>query len=543
MEPVENRRVTPKLDEVVITNGHYPLRDGRRARLHDATCKNTVRVQTSKCLWVKEEGLAPRAAVMGSTRAKPDQPAYDLALDIAKHCTSNGISVTTGGGPGVMEAVSRGGRDGRLACKESTAVVNGVTLPLLPGERANPFLDRNYVAPFFIPRINAFTELNPVYLIHWGGIGSHLEAMYFFKVIADCHRWLEKPKELRGTPPLLNRGFSEAHFVPRIALHMPHYSYLRSFFAEALKAGTIRSHEAHFETYSNFEDATRFIDKSLDAWREAVAQAGIRLDKHGRDHQAALGHGHNAFKDVVQKNMRLWKKLHAFAYEQAPAFRVVLQGSQSIGIDRAEYSAMQDLARALTREGMDVVCGAGGGLLEAAALGAAMGIAEWHACHSDRLTPPRLIRVIPAHASHTTPRIHPEEKRLIIGDPLHGLQIFEALGAVHVCGTPGFDTAFRIAHTEQYLQFNRTVRREQPSIHLLNGHFGHFNFLPRVHVVGPGYNYIREQRNVFHSEGTARHDEFSVQHNDGYVAALNCVHRARESWRNAVHSKRHKPLN
>jgi uncharacterized protein (TIGR00730 family) len=61
--------------------------------------------------------VGPCVTVFGSARLKPHTAAYDVAYRIGKSLSSLGLTVMTGGGPGLMEAVTRGARDvgGRAA--------------------------------------------------------------------------------------------------------------------------------------------------------------------------------------------------------------------------------------------------------------------------------------------------------------------------------------------------------------------------------------------------------------------------------------------
>src|ERR1700746_3575580 len=57
--------------------------------------------------------VGPCVTVFGSARIKPDDPHYELALKMGAAIARLGFTVMTGGGPGIMGAGHRGGREAR----------------------------------------------------------------------------------------------------------------------------------------------------------------------------------------------------------------------------------------------------------------------------------------------------------------------------------------------------------------------------------------------------------------------------------------------
>ncbi|MCF6238852.1 MAG: hypothetical protein L3J79_08590 [Candidatus Marinimicrobia bacterium] len=52
--------------------------------------------------------IGPSVTVFGSARTKPDDTYYKIAYDLGELLAREGLTVITGGGPGVMEATNMG---------------------------------------------------------------------------------------------------------------------------------------------------------------------------------------------------------------------------------------------------------------------------------------------------------------------------------------------------------------------------------------------------------------------------------------------------
>ncbi len=85
--------------------------------------------------------LGPCVSIFGSARLLPDSPYYQMSITVAQHLAQRGFAITTGGGPGLMEAANRGAQS-----------MNGPSCGLaidLPFEMGpNAFIDSRYRLQF-----------------------------------------------------------------------------------------------------------------------------------------------------------------------------------------------------------------------------------------------------------------------------------------------------------------------------------------------------------------------------------------------------------
>src|SRR5689334_9956795 len=78
--------------------------------------------------------VGPCVTVFGSARFREDHPYYQLTRELGAQLAEAGVTVMTGGGPGLMEAANRGAKD-----VEGTCVGCNIILP--HEQKPNPYLD------------------------------------------------------------------------------------------------------------------------------------------------------------------------------------------------------------------------------------------------------------------------------------------------------------------------------------------------------------------------------------------------------------------
>jgi len=122
-----------------------------------------------------------RVAIYGSARIKKGDPRYKLIHTLAKMIAHENIDIVTGGGPGLMDAASRGHHAGRD--KNSHALSFGLTIHLPKEQRESYHLDIKRDFYRFSNRLDHFILLSNVVVVSPGGIGTLLELMYTWQLV------------------------------------------------------------------------------------------------------------------------------------------------------------------------------------------------------------------------------------------------------------------------------------------------------------------------------------------------------------------------
>lgn len=132
--------------------------------------------------------LGPATCIFGSARLAPESPYYDAAMKVGKGLALAGISVITGGGPGIMEAANRG-------CHGNGAKSVGLNITLPMEQTANPYQDIQLQFRYFFVRKLMFVKYSSGYVIFPGGFGTMDE---LFEALT-----LAQTKKIRRFPIIL----------------------------------------------------------------------------------------------------------------------------------------------------------------------------------------------------------------------------------------------------------------------------------------------------------------------------------------------------
>ena len=121
-----------------------------------------------------------RIAIFGSARIKKNGRNYKLVYSLAKKIAREGIDIVTGGGPGLMDAASRGHHSGRENKKIYTV---GLTIHLPREQKESFHLDVKKDFNKFSTRLDNFVHLSNVFVVAPGGIGTTLEFFYTWQLM------------------------------------------------------------------------------------------------------------------------------------------------------------------------------------------------------------------------------------------------------------------------------------------------------------------------------------------------------------------------
>jgi uncharacterized protein (TIGR00730 family) len=103
--------------------------------------------------------------IFGSARTLPDDPYYQKAVDTARLLAQAGITVITGGGPGIMEAANKGAADAG-----GLSIGCNIELPFEQG--SNAYLSRSLNFKFFFVRKTMFVKYATAFIVFPGGYGT-----------------------------------------------------------------------------------------------------------------------------------------------------------------------------------------------------------------------------------------------------------------------------------------------------------------------------------------------------------------------------------
>ena len=109
--------------------------------------------------------IGPAATIFGSARFGADNPYYQATIDIAQHLSAAGMSVISGGGPGIMEAANQGAFQ-----FHGTSV--GCSIQLPHEQAPNPYQTIALKFRYFFVRKLMFIKYSVAFIIMPGGFGT-----------------------------------------------------------------------------------------------------------------------------------------------------------------------------------------------------------------------------------------------------------------------------------------------------------------------------------------------------------------------------------
>jgi uncharacterized protein (TIGR00730 family) len=128
--------------------------------------------------------------VFGSARTRPGDPDYRRAQELGRALAMAGYTVITGGGPGDMEAVSKG-------AFEAGGRTIGVCIELPNEEKPNHYLSKVVSFRYFFVRKVMFVKYSKAFVILPGGFGT-LDELFEALTLVQTHKVPPSPVILTG---------------------------------------------------------------------------------------------------------------------------------------------------------------------------------------------------------------------------------------------------------------------------------------------------------------------------------------------------------
>ncbi|MBN8554986.1 MAG: TIGR00730 family Rossman fold protein [Deltaproteobacteria bacterium] len=151
------------------------------------------------------ELLKPAAnavSIFGSARFTPKSPYWKMAEKVSYAITAAGLSLISGGGPGLMEASNRGARRGILQFKKKMPKKDfplsvGLSIQLPHESEPNKFLDLEVNFKYFFVRKVMFAKYARAFVILPGGFGT-LDELFEALTLIQTHKVQRVPIILMG---------------------------------------------------------------------------------------------------------------------------------------------------------------------------------------------------------------------------------------------------------------------------------------------------------------------------------------------------------
>jgi hypothetical protein len=111
--------------------------------------------------------IGPSVSIFGSARTKPDNPYYEMSVEIAEKLVGKGYGVITGGGPGIMEAGNKGAQQAN-----GKSIGLNIVLPFEQVPNQYVDLDKSINFDYFFARKVCFIKYSQGFIVMPGGFGT-----------------------------------------------------------------------------------------------------------------------------------------------------------------------------------------------------------------------------------------------------------------------------------------------------------------------------------------------------------------------------------
>ena len=129
--------------------------------------------------------------IFGTSKAKPADPAFALALEMGRLLARTGFAIANGGYGGTMLAAAKG-------AAEAGGQVIGVTCSAFKSGKANEYVTREMVTDSLDKRLDKLIDLGHAYIALPGGTGTLLELAKVWELKNKGFLGADKPIILVG---------------------------------------------------------------------------------------------------------------------------------------------------------------------------------------------------------------------------------------------------------------------------------------------------------------------------------------------------------
>jgi len=140
----------------------------------------------------------PAITIFGGSRLALDSEYAKKASEMAKILASDGFSIITGGGPGIMEAANLGAIEYLRECKITNhvhcppVISAGIGLIRLNKDKVNPYVQENIVLDHFFARKWLLVRYSIGFVVFPGGFGT-LDELFEIVTLVQCNRMAKVP--------------------------------------------------------------------------------------------------------------------------------------------------------------------------------------------------------------------------------------------------------------------------------------------------------------------------------------------------------------
>lgn len=177
----------------------------------------------------------PIVTIFGAKRIDRDSPYFEQARIFAQRIAKCGISIVTGGGPGIMEAANKGASEAGKGVRTMGVAVAGLNME----EPANPYVTDYVKTDYFYLRKHLLIYYSHAFVVFPGGFGTLDE---LFEVLT-----------------LMQTG--KLPQMPVVLIGKEYWSQLASWVARAVQEGTIPAeHAAYLKITDDLDEAVKMVD-------------------------------------------------------------------------------------------------------------------------------------------------------------------------------------------------------------------------------------------------------------------------------------------